>query len=144
MHGDSAMLLFARPHPAVLPDRNIAPSPLRKPVAMIGMNVRGLADLSNTIPTVIQQIENQGQESNTNSCARKQDGSRLAEPGVLPKDDDEAASSPTVPSKRPFHGYALRLRRRPLRQRARLLSRAPSTRVLAGFTINYPRSFTIV
>jgi hypothetical protein len=130
MHGDSALLLFARPHPAALPDRNIAPSALRNPVAMIGMNVRGLADLSNTIAAVIQQIENQGQESHTNSSAGKQDGSRLAEPGVLPKDDDEAASSPTVPSKRRWLGGLPLLGRRTLES---IISRgAVQTAALVG------------
>jgi hypothetical protein len=76
MHGDSAMLLFTRPHPAVMPDRNIAPTPLRKPVAMIGMNVQALADLSNTIDAAIQQIEEQGRGTNTNSVG-EQDANRL-------------------------------------------------------------------
>ena len=78
MHGDSAMLLFTRPHPAVMPDRNIAPTPLREPVTTIGMNVQALADLSNTIDAAIQKIEEQG-KTNTNSV-HERDANPPAEP----------------------------------------------------------------
>jgi hypothetical protein len=107
MHGDSAMLLFTRPHPAVMPDRNIAPTPLREPVTMIGMNVQALADLSNTIDAAIQQIEEQDREANTNSVG-EQDANRP--PGTT--DAEEAASSVTLSSRWPRVGGLRRLRRR--------------------------------
>ena len=93
MHGDSAMLLFTRPHPAVMPDRNIAPTPLREPVTTIGMNVQALADLSNTIDAAIQQIEEQDSETNTNSVHE-----RDANHPAKPKDCEKAASSPLASS----------------------------------------------
>lgn len=107
MHGDSAMLLFTRPHPAVMPDRNIAPTPLREPVTTIGMNVQALADLSNTIDAAIQQIEEQGRETKTNSV-QEQDANHPAEP----IDGGEAPKSPTLPSGRPRVVGLLRLARR--------------------------------
>jgi hypothetical protein len=108
MHGDSAMLLFTRPHPAVMPDRNIAPTPLREPVTMIGMNVQALADLSNTIDAAIQQIEEQGRETNTNS-EREQDANRSAEPIRGGK----TARSATPPSRWRRIDRMLRLGRHP-------------------------------
>jgi len=96
MHGDSAVLLFTRPHPAFMPDRNIAPTPLREPVTMIGMNVQALAGLSNTIDAAIQQIEEQGRQAKTNSV-EEQDANRPA----VPITGDEAARSATLPSRWP-------------------------------------------
>src|SRR5436305_2057501 len=57
--GNSAMLLFTRPHPAILPDGNIAPTPLREPVALIAMSVDELKELSKAAADVIRQLEQQ-------------------------------------------------------------------------------------
>jgi hypothetical protein len=107
-HGDSAVLLFTRPRPAFMPDRNIAPTPLREPITMIGMNVQALADLSNTIDAAIQQIEEQGRQAKTNSV-EEQDANHPAEPVK----DGEDANSPTLPSRWPRIDGLLRLGRHP-------------------------------
>jgi len=133
MHGDSAMLLFTRPHLAVMPDRNIAPTPLREPVTMIGMNVQALADLSNTIDAAIQQIEEQGRETNTNSVG-EQDANRLRGTTAA----DEAASSVTLSSWWPRLGGLRRPgRRRKLIAMASIISRGAvkATSLLGAFVL---------
>src|SRR5262249_16532512 len=55
--GNDASLLFTRPHPAVLPDGNLAPAPLREAVALIAMSVAGLKELSKALGDAIRQAE---------------------------------------------------------------------------------------
>jgi hypothetical protein len=132
-HGDSAMLLFTRPHPAVMPDRNIAPTPLREPVTMIGMNVQALADLSKTIDAAIQQIEEQGREISTNSVG-EQDANRLRGTTAA----DEAASSVMLSSWWPRLGGLRRPgRRRKLIAMASIISRGAfkATSLLGAFVL---------
>src|SRR5689334_5412966 len=127
------MLLFTRPHPAVMPDRNIAPTPLREPVTMIGMNVQALADLSNAIDAAIHRIEEQGREPNTNSV-EEQDANRPAGPIK----GGEVASPVPLPSRRPRIDELLRLGRRPkLIAMASLISRGAfkTFALLGGFVL---------
>src|SRR5947208_3579119 len=53
--GNSATLLFTRPHPAILPDGNIAPTPLREAVALIEMSLAGLKELAKAAADLIRQ-----------------------------------------------------------------------------------------
>jgi hypothetical protein len=55
--GASATLVFTRPHPAILPDGNIAPTPLREPVALVEMSLAALKELSRSAADVIRKIE---------------------------------------------------------------------------------------
>src|SRR5438477_12962202 len=63
--GNSATLLFTRPHPAVLPDGKIANEPLRELVALVEMSVAALKDLSRAAAEVIRQVEEQTSETQT-------------------------------------------------------------------------------
>ena len=67
VHGESAMLLFTGTQQVMLSNGNIAPRPLRDPVAIIQMNVHGLADLSKATADVIWQIEQQSRQTEVNS-----------------------------------------------------------------------------
>jgi hypothetical protein len=60
--GNSATLLFTRPHPAVLPDGNIAPTPLREPVALVEMSLAALKELSSSAADVIRKVEERSAE----------------------------------------------------------------------------------
>jgi hypothetical protein len=60
--GNDATLLFTRPHPAILQDGNLAPVPLREPVALIQMSIAGLKELSVTLASMVRQIEQQSGE----------------------------------------------------------------------------------
>ena len=60
--GNSATLLFTRPHPAVLPDGNIAPTPLREPVALVEMSLAALKELSSSAADVIRKVEEKSTE----------------------------------------------------------------------------------
>src|SRR4029079_12913925 len=118
------------PHPAVMPDRNIAPSPLREPVTMIGMNVQALADLSNIIDAVIQQVEEQGRENSVG----EQDTNRLRGTTAA----DEAASSVTLSSQWPRLGGLRRPgRRRKLIAMASIIGRGAvkATSLLGAFVL---------
>ena len=64
--GNSATLLFTRLHPAVLPDGNIAPTPLREPVALIEMSLPALKELSRAAADVMRKAEQSG-ETPTNA-----------------------------------------------------------------------------
>ena len=64
--GNSATLLFTRLHPAVLPDGNIAQTPLREPVALIEMSLAALKELSRAAADVIRKAEQSG-ETPTNA-----------------------------------------------------------------------------
>lgn len=55
--GHSATLLFTRPHPAILPDGNIAPAPLREPVVLVEMSLTALKELCRSAADVIQKVE---------------------------------------------------------------------------------------
>jgi hypothetical protein len=55
--GNSATLLFTRAHPAILPDGNIAPTPLREAVALVEMSLDALKELSKAAADVIRQVE---------------------------------------------------------------------------------------
>src|SRR5438270_9533869 len=59
--GNSATLLFTRLHPAVLPDGNIAPTPLREPVALVEMSLAALRELSRAAADVIRKAEQSGE-----------------------------------------------------------------------------------
>jgi len=61
--GNSATLLFTRPHPAVLPDGNIAPTPLREPVALVEMSLAALMELSSSAADVIRKVEERSAET---------------------------------------------------------------------------------
>ena len=77
--GNSATLLFTRPHPAILPDGNIAPTPLREPVALIEMSLAALKELSRSAADVIRKVEGPSAETTSHSnCGRsnKRDGSK--------------------------------------------------------------------
>jgi hypothetical protein len=74
--GNSATLLFTRPHPAVLPDGNIAPMPLREAVALVEMSLTALKELSRAAADVIRRIEEERAETPT---ASMQSGDAVAE-----------------------------------------------------------------
>jgi hypothetical protein len=65
LSGNEATLLFTRPHPAILQDGNLAPVPLREPVALIQLSLAGLKDLSRAAAEMIRQIENRTGEIKT-------------------------------------------------------------------------------
>jgi hypothetical protein len=57
--GNDASLLFARPHPAVLPDGSLAPVPLRETVALVQMSIAGIKDLALTLTDMVRRVEQQ-------------------------------------------------------------------------------------
>ena len=59
---NDVMLLFTRPHPAILPDGHVAPAPLQQPVALIQMSFLGLKNLSRTMVDMVRQAESKGGE----------------------------------------------------------------------------------
>ena len=61
--GNSATLLFTRPHPAVLPDGNIAPTPLCEPVALVEMSLAALKELSTSAADLIRKLEERSAET---------------------------------------------------------------------------------
>ena len=65
--GNRATLLFTRPHPAILPDGNIAPTPLREAVALVEMSLDALKELSKAAADVIRQVEERNTEAETHS-----------------------------------------------------------------------------
>ena len=65
--GNSATLLFTRPHPAILPDGNIAPTPLREPVALVEMSLAALKELSSSAAEVIRKVEDRSGEMSPHS-----------------------------------------------------------------------------
>jgi hypothetical protein len=65
LSGNDATLLFTRPHPAILQDGNLAPVPLREPVALIQMSLAGLKGLSRAAAEMIRQIEERTGEIQT-------------------------------------------------------------------------------
>jgi hypothetical protein len=65
LSGNEATLLFTRPHPAILQDGNLAPVPLREPVALIQMSLAGLKSLSRAASDMIRQIEERTGEIQT-------------------------------------------------------------------------------
>ena len=75
--GNSATLLFTRPHPAVLPDGNIAPTPLREPVALVEMSLAALKELSSSAADVIRKVEEGEAEMTPHSLPS---GNGIAEP----------------------------------------------------------------
>jgi hypothetical protein len=79
--GHDASLLFTRPHPAVLPDGNLAAAPRREPVALISMSIAGLKELSQAAAQVIRLVE------------QRNGGSQLT-----PTSTEEAVSDPVSQS----------------------------------------------
>jgi hypothetical protein len=75
--GASATLVFTRPHPVVLPDGNIAPTPLREPVALVEMSLAALKELSRSASDVIRKIEQRSIESTAHAVPP---GDGIAEP----------------------------------------------------------------
>jgi len=75
--GKSATLLFTRPHPAILPDGNIAPTPLREPVALVEMSLAALKELSSSAAEVIRKVEEGTAEMTPHSIPS---GNGIAEP----------------------------------------------------------------
>jgi len=65
--GNSATLLFTRPHPAILPDGNIAPTPLREPVALVEMSLAALKELSSSAADVVRKVEDRSGETSPHS-----------------------------------------------------------------------------
>ena len=70
--GNSATLLFTRPHPAILPDGNIAPTPLREAVALIEMSLAGLKELAKAAADLIRQIEERNVEAQTSATQSRE------------------------------------------------------------------------
>jgi hypothetical protein len=85
--GNSATLLFTRPHPAILPDGNIAPTPLREPVALVEMSLAALKELSSSAAEVIRKVEEGAAEMTPHSIPS---GNGIAEP-VLNSAGEEPA-----------------------------------------------------
>jgi hypothetical protein len=106
VHGESAMLLFTRTQPVMLSNGNIAPRPLGDTVAIIQMNVPGLADLSKATADVIWQIEQQSRQTEVNSTRLVNSIPRAVlcnapNGDVLPADRcEQVASGATTPPKR--------------------------------------------
>src|SRR5438067_140046 len=73
--GNSATLLFTRPHPAILPDGNIAPTPLREAVALVEMSLAGLRELANAAADLIRQIEDRNVEAKMNAKESRESAS---------------------------------------------------------------------
>src|SRR5438874_12737705 len=67
--GNTATLLFTRPHPAILPDGNIAPTPLREPVALVEMSLAALKELSSSAADVIRKMEEGAAEMTPHSIS---------------------------------------------------------------------------
>ena len=80
--GNSATLLFTRPHPAILPDGNIAPTPLREAVALIEMSLAGLKELAKAAADVIRQIEERNADGQTNATQSREAASESLVNGV--------------------------------------------------------------
>jgi hypothetical protein len=55
--GNDATLLFARPHPAILPNGTLAPVPMRETVALVQMSIAGVKDLALMLTDVVSRIE---------------------------------------------------------------------------------------
>jgi hypothetical protein len=75
--GASAMLVFTRPHPVLLPDGNIASTPLCEPVALVEISLAALKDLSRSAADVIRKIEQRSVEATTHAVPP---GDGIAEP----------------------------------------------------------------
>jgi hypothetical protein len=80
--GNSATLLFTRPHPAILPDGNIAPTPLREAVALVEMSLAGLKELAKAAADVIRQIEERNADAQTNATQSREAASESLVNGV--------------------------------------------------------------
>ena len=80
--GNSATLLFTRPHPAILPDGNIAPTPLREAVALVEMSLAGLKDLAKAAADVIRQIEERNADAQTSATHSREAASEPPLNGV--------------------------------------------------------------
>ena len=83
--GNSATLLFTRPHPAILPDGNIAPTPLREPVALVEMSLAALKELSSSAADVVRKVEEGAAEMTPHSIPA---GNGITEP-VLSRAGEE-------------------------------------------------------
>ena len=57
--GNDATVLFTKPHPAMLPDGTVSPTPLREPVALIHLSIAGLKDLALTLTDIVHRAEQQ-------------------------------------------------------------------------------------
>jgi hypothetical protein len=75
--GNSATLLFTRPHPAILPDGNIAPTPLREPVALVEMSLAALKELSSSAADIVRKVEEGAAEMTPHSIPS---GNGITEP----------------------------------------------------------------
>jgi hypothetical protein len=80
--GNSATLLFTRPHPAILPDGNIAPTPLREAVALVEMSLDALKDLAKAAADVIRQIEERNADAQTSATQSREAASEPPLNGV--------------------------------------------------------------
>src|SRR5947207_13911551 len=80
--GNSATLLFTRAHPAILPDGNIAPTPLREAVALVEMSLDALKELSKAAADVIRQVEERNADGQTNATQSREAASESLVNGV--------------------------------------------------------------
>jgi hypothetical protein len=80
--GNSATLLFTRPHPAILPDGNIAPTPLREAVALVEMSLAGLKELAKAAADLIRQIEERNADAQTSATQSREAASEPPLNGV--------------------------------------------------------------
>jgi hypothetical protein len=88
IHGECAMLLFTRPHPALLPNRNIAPGPLREPVAIIEIDLGALKNLSQATAEAIRRVEGESRQTGMKSVLKNS-----GQADVIRADDSERAAS---------------------------------------------------
>jgi hypothetical protein len=89
--GHDASLLFTRPHPAILPDGNLAPVPRREPVALIAMSVAGLKELSQAAAQVIRQVEERNGGSQLTPTSTGEAVSDSVSRSVVGKEHDSSA-----------------------------------------------------
>ena len=119
IHGESATLLFNRTQAVVLSNGNIAPMPLRDPVAVIQMNIHGLAELCQATADVIGEVEQQSRQTEVNSMRT---GVSIPQPvltsashaDILPADGfEQVASDATPPPRRRgrLRGWLIGLKR---------------------------------
>ena len=80
--GNRATLLFTRPHPAILPDGNIAPTPLREAVALVEMSLDALKELSKAAADVIRQVEERNADAQTSATQSREAASEPPLNGV--------------------------------------------------------------
>jgi hypothetical protein len=57
--GNDAILLFTRPHPAILPDGTLAPVPMRETVALVQMSLAAMKGLTLILSDVVKRVEQQ-------------------------------------------------------------------------------------